>query len=178
MDILDIATQDEKAWLVLTATSDKGTLTIDVSDFAITDHVYSEFYDELGDYEITGIYSNFDAVDFIENNNVIDDVFDILELTKNEISILTAWAYINGTHLFFETSKLIDGMNENYVGSFNSYTELAHWHIENSVDTTDIPDIVKRNINYESVGGDLLWMKIYDYAHDKNLPDIRHFFSK
>lgn len=177
MDILDIATQDEKAWLVLTATSDKGTLTIDVSDFAITDHVYSEFYDELGDYEITGIYSNFDAVDFIENNNVIDDVFDILELTKNEISVLTAWAYVNGTHLFCETSKLIDGMNEYYIGSFASFTDLAHWHIENCVDTSNIDDIVKNNINYESVGDDLLWQGVYRSEHDKNNHEIRHFFS-
>ena len=178
MDTLNKTAEGEKSWLILTAASETGSLTIDVNDFAMIDDVYDEFFNDLGDYKITGVYSNFEAIDFIENNNVIDDVFDILELTKNEISVLTAWAYINGTHLFCETSKLIDGMNEHYIGSFASYTDLAHWHIENCVDTSNIDDIVKNNINYESVGDDLLWQGVYSSEHDKNNHEIHHFFSR
>lgn len=170
--------KNQELWLVLTATSDKGASTTDMSDMVTPYDVENYFSDTLGDdYTITGVYSNFSAIDFIEKKTVDDNVFDILELTFFELDVLTAYAYEQGTHIFCESSKLISSMTDEYIPDVETEKELGEWHVNNFENTSGLSELMKSCIDYESIGETLFHQGIYKLLASKTLPEpVYHWF--
>ena len=173
----DTSNSDEKLWMTIVAKGTKGVLgeeavlTVDISDYATAEHLNNDLLEDLGDFEITSFSSNFKCEGFIENNRVLDSVFDVLvsdHLTVGEWLVLEAWAHKQGTHAEFETSKLIDGMRGAYVGTFEDTEELAKHHVKNHIDLSSYDDLIVNNIDYAAMGTDILWRGLYDFEPVKD----------
>lgn len=179
---------NEKLWMTIVAegsdgvlgeTGENAVLTVDVSDYATAEHLNGDLLEDLGDFKITSFSSNFKCEGFIENNRVLDSVFDLLledHLTVEDWLILEAWAYKQATHTNFETSKLIEGMRGAYVGTFEDTEELAKHHVENNIDTSNYNELIMGNINYAAMGDDLLWRGLYTFQQVKDSDSNKSYY--
>lgn len=184
-NVTNTSNLDEKLWMTIVAKGIKGVsgeeavLTVNVADYATAEHLNSDLIESIGDFEITSVSSNFDGAVFIEKNRVLDSVFDVLvseHLTVEDWLILEAWADMQGTHANFETSKLIEGMRDAYVGTFDNSEQLAKYHVENNIDTSDYDELIMSNIDYVALGSSLLWRDLYDMKPVKNSNSNQHYY--
>ncbi|MBO6224319.1 MAG: hypothetical protein J6N72_02535 [Psychrobacter sp.] len=180
--------KNESLWMTIVAEGSNGVkgkntvLTVDISDYGSAAHLNNNLLEEIGEFKITSISSNFKGEVFIENNRVLEGVFDLIvseELTVREWQILEAWTYIQATHINFETDKLIKGMREAFFGIFKNTEELAKRHVETVIDTSGYNELIMNNIDYAAMGDDILWRGLYDsHLVENSELHEKYYFSR